>query len=99
MSKIEGWIVLPKQNSWLVLGLIGYVFSIAVGQPVVAQVESDNQKLTTPIPRLSEVRFPASNVKGLLSQSSIPTNRPSLCPAVDSRHHNRQDYDHHRVRC
>ncbi|AFY88045.1 TonB-dependent siderophore receptor [Chroococcidiopsis thermalis PCC 7203] len=80
MSKIEGWIVLPKQNSWLVLGLIGYVFSIAVGQPVVAQVESDHQKFTTPIPRFSEVKFPASNVKGLLSQSSIPTNSPSVPP-------------------
>ncbi|MBD2561568.1 MULTISPECIES: TonB-dependent siderophore receptor [Nostoc] len=72
MSKMNGWIFLHKQNLWLVPSLIGYIFNFAVSVPVAAQVESDNQKLTTDIPQLSEVKFPASNIKGLLSQSSTP---------------------------
>lgn len=67
MSKIEGWIVLFKQNSCLAFSLAGCIFSFTVSQPVVAQVESDNQRLTTHIPRLSEVKFPASDTKSLLS--------------------------------
>ncbi|MDZ8110156.1 MAG: TonB-dependent receptor [Nostoc sp. DedQUE12a] len=77
MNEMKGWIFLHKQNSWLVPSLIGYIFNFAVSQPVVAQVESDNQKVTTHIPRLSEVKFPVSNIKDLLSQSAIPTNPPS----------------------
>ncbi|MBD6619068.1 TonB-dependent receptor [Komarekiella sp. 'clone 1'] len=77
MSKIKGWIFLHKQNLWLLPSLIGYILNFAISQPVVAQVESDNKKLTTHIPQLSEVKFPATNIKGLLSQSSIPTNRLS----------------------
>jgi len=77
MSKIKGWIVLPKQNSWLMLSLIGYIFSVVI-QPVVAQVESENQKSTSHIPRLSEVKFPATNIKGLLSQSSTPVTQVTV---------------------
>ncbi|MDZ7960275.1 MAG: TonB-dependent siderophore receptor [Aulosira sp. DedQUE10] len=69
MSKMKGWIFLHKQNLWLIPSLIGSIFNFAVSQTVAAQ---DNQKLTTHIPRLSEVKFPASNIKGLFSQSSIP---------------------------
>jgi iron complex outermembrane recepter protein len=67
---------LPKQNSWLVLSLLGYVSSIALSQPAVAQVKSAHKKSTTDIPRLSEVKFPATDVKGLLSQST-PSNSSS----------------------
>ncbi|MBW4642061.1 MAG: AMIN domain-containing protein [Goleter apudmare HA4340-LM2] len=63
---MKGWIFLHKQNSWLLPSLIGYIVSFAV--PAVAQVESD-------IPRLNEVKFPATNIKSLLSQSSTPTNQ------------------------
>ncbi|MGJ5632670.1 TonB-dependent siderophore receptor [Nostoc sp. CALU 1950] len=72
MSKMKGWIFLHKQNSWLLPSLIGYIFNFAVSVPVAAQ---DNQKLTTQISRLSELNFPASNIKGLLSQSPTPTNQ------------------------
>ncbi|MBN3892558.1 MAG: AMIN domain-containing protein [Nostoc sp. JL31] len=72
---MKSWIFLHKQNSWLLPSLIGYIFNFAVSVPVAAQ---DNQKLTTQIPRLSELKFPASNIKGLLSQSPTPTNPPSV---------------------
>ncbi|MBD2774188.1 TonB-dependent siderophore receptor [Iningainema sp. BLCCT55] len=50
---------------------------LLIAQSVQAQVKENDQAAITRIPRLSEVKLPATNVNGLLSQSPTPQATPA----------------------
>ncbi|MDF5719283.1 MAG: TonB-dependent receptor [Rhizonema sp. PD37] len=77
-------ISLPGRRVWLAVSLLGSILSTLVIQPGMAQVKLGDGKsaaisnVITDIPRIGEVELPATNVKGLLSQSPTPSNPTSI---------------------
>ena len=74
-NSVNRLIFVPSMRFWFAITVIGFVINSANTQPAVAEVESKESKRE--IIELGEFEFPVTNVNGLLSQSSTPSNLPS----------------------